>query len=184
MIELQRVCYVRMGTRDIEGATRFATDVLGLEIGEIGKGAVYFKSDEREHTLCYLEGDPRDQAVAFEVGSRAALAAAAGELERLGHAVHAVGSERAGVDVDGRGERLEELVAAGLHPAGQGGDVHGWHDGQDIRAWTTAPTGLWDDSWWMFGRLTGGTLFHPAVRLRVEGLEHVPDRRGAGGRGP
>lgn len=89
MIDLQRVCYVRLGTRDIEGATRFATDVLGLEVGEVAKGAVYFKSDEREHTLCYLEGDPGDQAVAFEVGSRAALSAAAGELERLGHAVHA-----------------------------------------------------------------------------------------------
>jgi 2,3-dihydroxy-p-cumate/2,3-dihydroxybenzoate 3,4-dioxygenase len=89
MIDLQRVCYVRLGTRDIEGATRFATDVLGLAVGEVAKGAVYFKSDEREHTLCYLEGDPGDQAVAFEVGSRAALSAAAGELERLGHAVHA-----------------------------------------------------------------------------------------------
>ncbi len=89
MIDLQCVCYVRLGTRDLEGATRFATDVLGLEICETGKGAVYFKSDEREHTLCYLEGDPRDQAVAFEVGSRAALSAAASELERLGHAVHA-----------------------------------------------------------------------------------------------
>ena len=32
MIDLQRVCYVRLGTRDLEGATRFATDVLGLEI--------------------------------------------------------------------------------------------------------------------------------------------------------
>ena len=84
MIDLQRVCYVRLGTRDLEGATRFATDVLGLEIGEVAKGAIYFKSDEREHTLCYVEGDPREQAVAFEVGSRAALAAAAGELERLG----------------------------------------------------------------------------------------------------
>jgi 2,3-dihydroxy-p-cumate/2,3-dihydroxybenzoate 3,4-dioxygenase len=89
MIDLQRVCYVRLGTRDLEGATRFATDVLGLEIGEVGKAAVYFKSDEREHTLCYFEGDPRDQAVAFEVGSRAGLSAAASELERLGHAVHA-----------------------------------------------------------------------------------------------
>jgi catechol 2,3-dioxygenase-like lactoylglutathione lyase family enzyme len=88
MIDLQRVCYVRLGTRDLEGATRFATDVLGLEVGEVAKNAIYFKSDEREHTLCYVEGDPRDQAVAFEVGTRAALAAAAGELERLGHAVH------------------------------------------------------------------------------------------------
>jgi 2,3-dihydroxy-p-cumate/2,3-dihydroxybenzoate 3,4-dioxygenase len=89
MIDLQRVCYVRLGTQDLEGATRFATDVLGLEVGETGKAAVYFKSDEREHTLCYFEGDPRHQAVAFEVGSRAGLSAAASELERLGPAVHA-----------------------------------------------------------------------------------------------
>jgi len=47
MIDLQRVCYVRLGTRDLEGATRFATDVLGLEIGEVAKDTVYFKSDER-----------------------------------------------------------------------------------------------------------------------------------------
>jgi 2,3-dihydroxy-p-cumate/2,3-dihydroxybenzoate 3,4-dioxygenase len=89
MINLQRVCYVRLGTRDIEGATRFATDVLGLEIAETAKRAVYFKSDEREHTLCYFEGDPRDQALAFEVGSRTELSCAANELERLGHRVDA-----------------------------------------------------------------------------------------------
>ena len=73
MIDLQRVCYVRLGTQDIEGATQFATGVLGLETGETVKGAVYFKFDEREHTLCYVEGDPRDQTVAFEVASRAVL---------------------------------------------------------------------------------------------------------------
>src|SRR5258708_9652422 len=89
MINLQRVSYVRLGTRDIEGAIRFATDVLGLEVAEVSKGAIYFKSDEREHTLCYFEGDPHDQAVAFEVGSRAALSAAASELERLRQPVHA-----------------------------------------------------------------------------------------------
>jgi 2,3-dihydroxy-p-cumate/2,3-dihydroxybenzoate 3,4-dioxygenase len=60
MIDLQTVSYVRLGTRDIEGATRFATEVLGLVIGEISKGAVSFKSDQREHTLCYFEGDPRE----------------------------------------------------------------------------------------------------------------------------
>ena len=105
MIDLQRVCYVRLGTRDLEGATRFATDVLGLEVGEVAKDAVYFKSDEREHTLCYLDGDPRDQAVAFEVGSRAALSAAAGELERLGHAV------RAGTPGEAEARRVREFIA-------------------------------------------------------------------------
>ena len=105
MIDLQRVCYVRLGTRDLEGATRFATDVLGLEVGEVAKNAIYFKSDEREHTLCYLEGDPRDQAVAFEVGSRAALAAAAGELERLGHAVNA------GTPGEAEARKVREFIA-------------------------------------------------------------------------
>jgi 2,3-dihydroxy-p-cumate/2,3-dihydroxybenzoate 3,4-dioxygenase len=105
MIDLQRVCYVRLGTRDLEGATRFATDVLGLEVGEVAKNAIYFKSDEREHTLCYFDGDPGDQAVAFEVGSRAALAAAAGELERLGHAVHA------GTPGDAEARKVREFIA-------------------------------------------------------------------------
>ena len=105
MIDLQRVCYVRLGTRDLEGATRFATDVLGLEIAEAGKAAIYFKSDEREHTLCYFEGDPRTQAVAFEVGSRAGLSAAAGELERLGHAVYA------GTPGEAESRKVREFIA-------------------------------------------------------------------------
>ena len=132
MIDLQRVCYVRLGTRDIEGATRFATDVLGLEIGEVGKGAVYFKSDEREHTLCYLEGDPRDQAVAFEVGSRAALPAAASELERLGHAVHA------GTPGEAEARKVRDFIAFDdpsgnrielvWRPAHSGARYHGMRD--------------------------------------------------------
>jgi len=105
MIDLQRVCYVRLGTRDLEGATRFATDVLGLEVAETGKAAVYFKSDEREHTLCYFEGDPRTQAVAFEIGSRAGLTAAASELERLGHAVDA------GTPGEAEARKVREFIA-------------------------------------------------------------------------
>ena len=34
MIKLQDVSYVRLGTRDLEGAVSFATDFLGLEIAE------------------------------------------------------------------------------------------------------------------------------------------------------
>ncbi len=89
MIELRDITYVRLGTRDLDGATRYATDILGLEIAERSGRAVYFRSDAREHTLCYFEGDPTDQVVAFEVAGRAELDAAAAELERLGHAVHA-----------------------------------------------------------------------------------------------
>jgi 2,3-dihydroxy-p-cumate/2,3-dihydroxybenzoate 3,4-dioxygenase len=132
MINLQRVSYVRLGTRDIEGAIRFATDVLGLEVAEVSKGAVYFKSDEREHTLCYCEGDPHDQAVAFEVGSRAALSAAASELERLGHPVHA------GTPSEAEARKVREFIAFNdptgnrielvWRPAYSGARYHGTRD--------------------------------------------------------
>lgn len=88
MIRLLDVSYVRLGTADIEGAETFATDFLGLEVADRTRGAVYFKSDGREHTLCYLDADPGEQAVGFEVGSSQDLAEAASQLERCGHAVH------------------------------------------------------------------------------------------------
>ena len=132
MINLERVSYVRLGTRDIEGAIRFATDVLGLEVAEVSKGAIYFKSDEREHTLCYFEGDPHDQAVAFEVGSRAALSAAASELERLGHPVHA------GTPSEAEARKVREFIAFNdptgnrielvWRPAHSGARYHGTRD--------------------------------------------------------
>ena len=83
MIELRNVSYVRMGTRDLEGAEAFATDYLGLEMSERHKNAVYFKSDARAHTLCYFAGDPNDQAVAFEIASQAELEQAAATLEAM-----------------------------------------------------------------------------------------------------
>lgn len=89
MIELRDITYVRLGTRDLDGATRYATEILGLEIAECTGHAVYFRSDAREHTLCYFEGDPTDHVVAFELSSCAELDAAAAELERIGHPVHA-----------------------------------------------------------------------------------------------
>ncbi|WJR77123.1 VOC family protein [Bradyrhizobium sp. NP1] len=87
MIRLLDVSYVRLGTRDLDAATTFATDFLGLEISTHGRGFAHFKSDAREHTLCYVDGDPADQSVGFEIGDAGDLDAAAAELDRLGHAV-------------------------------------------------------------------------------------------------
>ena len=87
MIRLQDISYVRLGTADLNGATKFATDYLGLEIAHRSKDSVYLKSDLREHTLCYFAGSPADQTAAFEVAERADLEAAACELDRLGHHV-------------------------------------------------------------------------------------------------
>jgi 2,3-dihydroxy-p-cumate/2,3-dihydroxybenzoate 3,4-dioxygenase len=87
MIKRQDVSYVRLGTADLEGATTFATEYLGLEISYQTKDTVYLKSDQREHTLCYFAGSPADQCAAFEVAERSDLDAAAAELEKLGHRV-------------------------------------------------------------------------------------------------
>jgi 2,3-dihydroxy-p-cumate/2,3-dihydroxybenzoate 3,4-dioxygenase len=87
MIKLRDVSYVRLGTRDLQGAEVFATDYLGLEVAERDRNAIYFKSDDRAQTLCYFAGDPRDQAVGFEIGSEAELEQAAAALDSMRHEV-------------------------------------------------------------------------------------------------
>jgi 2,3-dihydroxy-p-cumate/2,3-dihydroxybenzoate 3,4-dioxygenase len=50
MIKLQDVCYVRLGTADLDGATAFATDYLGLEIAHRSKTASISSPTSAEHT--------------------------------------------------------------------------------------------------------------------------------------
>lgn len=59
MIDLWDIRYVRLGTNDLDGATRYATQVVGLEAGAKEAGAQYFRSDSRDHTLVYFEATPR-----------------------------------------------------------------------------------------------------------------------------
>jgi 2,3-dihydroxy-p-cumate/2,3-dihydroxybenzoate 3,4-dioxygenase len=88
MIELKDLAYVRLGASDLEDAESFATRSLGLQVGEQTAKSLYLRSDDRAHTLCYFEGDPGDQTVAFEVEDEGKLAAAATTLDALGHPVH------------------------------------------------------------------------------------------------
>ena len=89
MIQLKDVSYVRLGSPDLESAEMFATSCLGLEIAERGEKTLYLRSDDRAHTLCYSEGDPRQQTVGFEIEDEDDLQTAAAALEALGHQVHA-----------------------------------------------------------------------------------------------
>jgi 2,3-dihydroxy-p-cumate/2,3-dihydroxybenzoate 3,4-dioxygenase len=89
MIDLRRIRYVRIGTPDLGEATNFATKILGLEPAGRERGIAYFRSDERDHTIAYVEGDPSQHATAFEVSENADLGAIAAELERVGYPVHA-----------------------------------------------------------------------------------------------
>jgi 2,3-dihydroxy-p-cumate/2,3-dihydroxybenzoate 3,4-dioxygenase len=132
VIRLQNVCYVRLGTPDLAAATRFATDILGLEIADMSRKSCHFKSDQREHTLCYLEGDPAIQIAGFEVASKADLDGAAMELDALGRAVHFGTREEADARMvrdfigftDPSGNRIE-LV---WRPAVGGGRYRGTRD--------------------------------------------------------
>jgi 2,3-dihydroxy-p-cumate/2,3-dihydroxybenzoate 3,4-dioxygenase len=105
MIRLQDISYVRLGTADLEGATNFATSCLGLEISFQTKDSVYFKSDQREHTLCYFTGSPTDQTAAFEVAEQSDLEAAAAELDRIGHPV------RVGTAKEAELRRVKSFIA-------------------------------------------------------------------------
>ena len=89
MIELLDIRYVRLGTRHLDQATLFAKQILGLEPVRSEAGGTYFRSDSRDHTLVYFEGDPSDHTVGFELRTADELEAAAAELSQLGIAVHA-----------------------------------------------------------------------------------------------
>src|ERR1700722_731442 len=88
MIELKDLSYVRLGASNLEDAESFATRCLGLQIGEESGKALYLRSDDRAHTLCYFEGDPADQTVGYEVEDEHKLTATATTLDELRHAVH------------------------------------------------------------------------------------------------
>jgi 2,3-dihydroxy-p-cumate/2,3-dihydroxybenzoate 3,4-dioxygenase len=92
VIRLRSLRYVRLGTRDVDAAVRFATRLAGLqEIGRMGSAgaglAAYLRSDARHHTIVYFEGDPGDQRVGFEVADSADLKAGAARLAAAGYAV-------------------------------------------------------------------------------------------------
>ena len=84
MINLLDIRYVRLGTRQRDQADLFAREVLGLERARQEAGASYFRSDSRDHTLVYFEGDPADHTVGFELRTRDELDAAAAELSNAG----------------------------------------------------------------------------------------------------
>ncbi len=88
MIHLDDIRSVRLGTRDLAGARRFATQILGLEevTARVTKtsGIAYFRGDNRDHTLVYVEGDPAQHTLSFELRDRAILDAAGQALDAQG----------------------------------------------------------------------------------------------------
>ena len=83
MIHLHDIRYVRLGTDELDAATKYATHVLGLQVVRREGPSIYFRSDGRDYTLVYYEGDPAQHVAGFEVTSTDHLDAAGAELETL-----------------------------------------------------------------------------------------------------
>ena len=94
MIDLHDIRYVRLGTRDLEAATRYARELLGLELARSDAGAHYLRSDDRDHTLVYFEGDPADHVIGFGLDSSAELDHAASVLDNAGYQVRSGTAEQ------------------------------------------------------------------------------------------
>ena len=70
MIELMDIRYVRLGIADLDGAVRYATETLGLELVGRETGRAYVRGDDRDHNICYIDGDPDDHTLGFELRTR------------------------------------------------------------------------------------------------------------------
>jgi 2,3-dihydroxy-p-cumate/2,3-dihydroxybenzoate 3,4-dioxygenase len=95
LIDLLDIRYVRLGTRDLAAADRFAREVIGLEAVREEAGVRHYRSDSRDHTLAYFEGDPTDHRIGFELRNADALEAAAAALANAGFDVTAGSAEAA-----------------------------------------------------------------------------------------
>jgi 2,3-dihydroxy-p-cumate/2,3-dihydroxybenzoate 3,4-dioxygenase len=97
MITLTDIAYVRSGAADLDAATRFATEIVGLElVAPRDQGVAHLRADRRHHCLALVEGPSGVISSGFTVADRDALDAAETELERAGLAV------RRGSDIESR----------------------------------------------------------------------------------
>src|SRR2546423_8607490 len=89
MIALTDIAYVRSGVADLDAATRFATEIVGLElVTPTEVGVAHLRADSRHHCLALVEGPSGVISSGFAVASSDALDAAETELERSAITVH------------------------------------------------------------------------------------------------
>ena len=106
MITLADIAYVRSGVADLDAATRFATQIVGLELAAPTEdGVAHLRADHRHHCLALVEGPSGVIASGFAVADSDALDAAETELERSGLTV------RRGSAAQARSRRVREFIA-------------------------------------------------------------------------
>ncbi|MCZ0984790.1 hypothetical protein O1M54_02075 [Streptomyces diastatochromogenes] len=81
MIPLTDIAYVRSGVEDLEGAVRFASEVVGLEVVASDEpGVAHLRADARGHCLTFVQGRSGVISAGFTVAGPEALAEAETEL--------------------------------------------------------------------------------------------------------
>jgi 2,3-dihydroxy-p-cumate/2,3-dihydroxybenzoate 3,4-dioxygenase len=106
MIALTDIAYVRSGVADLDATTRFATDIVGLELAAPTElGVAHLRADHRHHCLALVEGASGMISSAFTVADSDALAAAESELGRAG-----IATQRGSPD-EARSRRVREFIA-------------------------------------------------------------------------
>ena len=86
MIAIERLRYVRLGTRDLATSVNFAQQVLGLELVSHTDRIAYFRSDFRDPSLTFTT-DVQGHAVALELRDIESLDTAAKVLIEAGYVV-------------------------------------------------------------------------------------------------
>jgi 2,3-dihydroxy-p-cumate/2,3-dihydroxybenzoate 3,4-dioxygenase len=104
VITLTDIAYVRSGVADHDAATRFATEIVGLELAAPEVGVAHLRADHRHHCLALVEGPSGVISSGFTVADADALEAAETELERSGLAV------RRGSAAEARSRRVRDFV--------------------------------------------------------------------------
>jgi 2,3-dihydroxy-p-cumate/2,3-dihydroxybenzoate 3,4-dioxygenase len=105
VITLTDIAYVRSGVADLDAATRFATEIVGLELAAMdSNGVAHLRADHRHHCLALVEGPSGVISSGFTVADADALEAAETELERSGLAV------RRGSAAEARSRRVRDFV--------------------------------------------------------------------------
>ncbi len=85
MIVLRDLYYIRLGTRDLDGAERFTTDIVGMQPIERTDDRLYLRSGKQHHALCYFDGDVGDHAIGLELKDWTGLDDAMANLEEAGY---------------------------------------------------------------------------------------------------
>lgn len=76
--------YLRLKVPNLDAAARYGADVLGLKLEDQTEGALYFRSDARNHAICFYTEDTAP-AVAITVGSKADLESVFNQISQAGY---------------------------------------------------------------------------------------------------